>query len=82
MLGSKKNLASTYNRGERLKMLESPDKYSLKEQCELLGLNRTSLYYKPKPISQEKLDIYNRIDELFTLSPAFGGSTIGISKTL
>ena len=58
-------------------MLESPDKYSLKEQCELLGLNRTSLYYKPKPISQEKLDIYNRIDELFTLSPAFGGSTIG-----
>jgi len=53
-----------------------PD-YTVKEQCELLGLNRTSLYYKPLPVSAKKLAILRRIDELFTMNPAFGGATIG-----
>jgi putative transposase len=56
---------------------KSDTDYSIKEQCELLGLNRTSLYYKPKPISEKKLAIYRRIDELYTLNPSFGGVTIG-----
>lgn len=51
--------------------------FSISIQCELLGLNRTSLYYKPVPISQEKIKIYNRIDEIFTEDPSFGGRTIG-----
>jgi putative transposase len=59
-------------------MLEkSGDTYSLKEQCELLSLNRTSLYYKPVPMSETKLKIFRRIDEIFTINPAFGGTTIG-----
>jgi len=67
-----------YSRNERLKMLDKDDEeYNVKEQCELLGLNRTSLYYKPAPISQKKLGILKRIDELYTINPAFGGSTIG-----
>lgn len=58
-------------------MLEEPDAYSVQEQCELLDLNRTSLYYKPRPITSQKLKILHRIDELFTECPAFGGATIG-----
>ncbi|MCL1912591.1 MAG: transposase [Eubacteriaceae bacterium] len=45
LLGSKKNLASTFSRSERLGMLDKTDKcYSIKEQCGLLGLNRTSIH--------------------------------------
>lgn len=67
-----------FNRDERLKMLDQSDPdYGVKEQCELLGLNRTSLYYKPVPVSEKKLGIFRRIDELYTLNPAFGGATIG-----
>ena len=51
--------------------------YTTKEQCEMLGLNRSSLYYKPKPVSEKKLAIYRRIDELYTLNPSFGGATMG-----
>jgi len=59
-------------------MLDKNDlDYTIKDQCDLLGLNRTSLYYKPKPISEKKLAIYRRIDELYTLNPSFGGATIG-----
>lgn len=58
-------------------MLENADEYSVKQQCELLGLNRTSLYYKPRAITDQKLRILHRIDELFTECPAFGGATIG-----
>jgi len=59
-------------------MLDTADiEYSVKDQCELLGLNRTSIYYKPRPINEKKLAIFRRIDELYTLNPSFGGTTIG-----
>ena len=50
---------------------------SIREQCELLSLNRTSLYYKPVPVSDSKLKLLNRIDEIYTADPSFGGRTIG-----
>jgi len=59
-------------------MLDKSDAdYTVKEQCELLGLNRTSLYYKPRPVSEKKLLIFRRIDEVYTINPSFGGATIG-----
>ena len=59
-------------------MLErGSEKMSVSEQCELLNLNRTSLYYKPVPVSEEKLKLLNRIDEIYTADPSFGGRTIG-----
>jgi len=59
-------------------MLDKSDQdYTVKEQCDLLSLNRTSLYYKPLPISAKKLAILRRIDELFTVNPSFGGATMG-----
>lgn len=53
-------------------MLENGGKYSVSEQCELLSLNRTSLYYKRRPISAEKLAIMNAIDEIYTEFPCYG----------
>jgi len=38
----------------------------------LLTLNRTSLYYKPVPISDEEFYIKRRIDELYTSHPDLG----------
>ena len=58
-------------------MLEKVDEYSLKWQCELLSLNRTSLYYKSRPITDKKLKILHRVDEIYTMNPAWGGATIG-----
>ena len=53
------------------------NEYNILEQSELLSLNRTGLYYKPVPMSEEKLKILNRIDEIYTDDPSFGGRTIG-----
>ena len=50
--------------------------FSIKEQSELLSLNRTGLYYKPRPVSQNELNVRRRIDEIFTESPFFGSRRI------
>jgi len=47
--------------------------FSIRVQCELLSLNRSSLYYHPAAISKEKLAILNRIDEIYTEDPSAGG---------
>jgi len=52
------------------------DKISMRGQCELLGLNRSTLYYEPAPISGSDLHLMNRIDELFTKYPFFGSRRI------
>ena len=41
-------------------------------QAELLGLNRSSLYYKPVAPDEEDLKIKRMIDELYTAHPEFG----------
>lgn len=45
-------------------------------QAKLLGLNRSSLYYKPVQPSQEEVAIKNRIDEIYTKFPYFGSRRI------
>jgi putative transposase len=41
-------------------------------QADILGLNRTSLYYKPEPPSAYNLYIKARIDRLYTDHPEYG----------
>lgn len=48
------------------------DAISLRRQCDLLGLNRTSLYYRPLSESQENLRLMRWIDEQYTRTPFFG----------
>jgi len=45
-------------------------------QAELLGLNRTSLYYKPLSPSAEEIAIKHRIDEIYTAYPFYGSRRI------
>ena len=39
---------------------------SVREQCMLLGLNRSTLYYRPRSIDAETETLMRRIDELHT----------------
>ncbi|MBK9053906.1 MAG: IS3 family transposase [Chloroflexi bacterium] len=45
-------------------------------QAELLGLNRTSLYYQPRPVSEKELQLKHRIDEIHTEWPYYGSRKI------
>ena len=38
----------------------------------LLGISRSSLYYKPVPLSDTNLAILNRMDEIYTDNPEYG----------
>ncbi len=58
---------------ERLKMIARPHpQFSIIEQCALLKVPRSTLYYKPKPISDDDLAVMRRIDEIFTKWPFYG----------
>jgi putative transposase len=54
------------------------DELTIGDQADLLGLNRTGLYYSPKPPSSEELHIKHRIDEIFTSFPFMGSRKITI----
>ena len=45
---------------------------SVRRQCELLGLSRSSLYYEPAGVSAEDLRLMRRIDEQYTACPFYG----------
>ncbi len=45
---------------------------SMRRQCELLGVNRASLYYKPVKPDQEELALMRRMDEIHLKYPFFG----------
>ena len=47
-------------------------------QAQLLGLNRTSLYYKPVEPSPEEIFIKHKIDEIYTKHPYFGSRRITV----
>lgn len=57
-------------------MVQKSSKLSVRRQCELLGLNRSSIYYDKKPVDPEALrreeDIMARIDYWHTLMPCIG----------
>lgn len=59
-----------------MKMLEHEGDLSITKQCELLSLNRTSLYYKPRPVSPKKLAVLHAIDEIYTEEPTYGARRI------
>jgi len=45
-------------------------------QTELLSLNRSSLYYQPRPPRAEEVLLTHRIDEVYTQSPFYGARKI------
>jgi len=67
---------------------------SLTRQCKIMEINRSNMYYQPRPISEKDLMIMNRIDEVYTdISSTYGyrfmhqqlledGFSIGKNKVL
>jgi putative transposase len=45
---------------------------SIRRQCELLSLSRSTLYYEPQGVSSEELVFMRLIDELFLKTPFYG----------
>jgi len=45
---------------------------SVMRQCELIGLNRSSLYYKKKPISKDDKKIMQKIEEIYAGISTYG----------
>jgi putative transposase len=72
------------NREERTALLEREpvvtgvEGLSVRAQTQLLGLNRSSLYYRPLPPSAEELLLMRRIDEIYTARPFYGYRRIAV----
>jgi putative transposase len=59
---------------EQLRALVEPDHpdISLRRRCELLGVNRSGLYYQPHGESADNLKLMRLIDEEYTRRPFYG----------
>lgn len=54
-------------------LIDSQDRqFSVRQQCELLGINRSSLYYQPMGESEENLMLMRLLDEQYTRTPFYG----------
>ncbi|MBI1742491.1 IS3 family transposase [Candidatus Acetothermia bacterium] len=47
-------------------------KISVRRQCELIGLHRSTLYYLPAPETPLNLELLRRIDQQYTKTPFYG----------
>lgn len=72
-----KKRASILSRHQRLALVEwEAGELPIKTQAELLGLNRSGLYYRPAPPSEEEVALKHRIDEIYTECPFYGSRRI------
>ena len=71
----KKNLISSANRKRALIEADHPT-LSIRRQCELLNLSRSSLYYQQRPVPAETLLVMRQIDEIATKWPFYGARKI------
>src|SRR4051794_35344897 len=69
--GSKKKLLAS---AEQWRALIEPEhaQLSVRRQCALLGLNRSSLYYEPAGETPENLRLMRLLDEQYTACPFYG----------
>lgn len=79
MNGSKKNLKSLSLDQRRSLIREGDSDLSLRRQCHLVDLNRSSLYYRPVSVSAEEQVLMNRLDEIFTESPFYGSRRLRVT---
>lgn len=45
---------------------------SVRQKCEILGVNRSHLYYKPKPIDDHEVTLMNEIQDIYSKRPFQG----------
>ena len=51
----------------------------MQQQCELLGVPRSTYYYQPRPESAENLRLLRRLDELYLECPFFGSRRMAVT---
>jgi putative transposase len=61
------------NRPERLALVDHDDPaFAVVAQCRLLKVARSTLYYRPVPVSVDDLAVMRRMDELYLACPFYG----------
>jgi putative transposase len=57
-------------------MIEPSQQPSISRQCEMLGICRSSYYYRAKPIKPDDLKLMRQIDEMYLQDPTLGSRSI------
>lgn len=57
-------------------MIDKENRLPLTRQCQLLGLNRSTVYYPKTPVSEGDLVLMRRIDEMHLARPFYGSRRI------
>jgi putative transposase len=60
----------------RRRVIGPDEQASVRRQCELLGVNRSSVYYVPVEPDAEELELMRRIDEIHLEFPFYGSRSI------
>jgi putative transposase len=68
----KKKIAATWTVKDRVAMVSPEDKLSLRQQCSLLGISRSSYYYEPAAESEENLLVMKLMDRRHFHYPTHG----------
>src|SRR6202011_5514213 len=64
---------------ERRAMIAPEAGLSVSRQCTLLGIARSSFYYRPRPESAEELELLERLDRIFTDHPVYGSRRLRVA---
>jgi putative transposase len=64
------------SRPERVALIERDGELPLSVQADLLGISRSSLYYRPVEPSAEGITLKHRIDAIYTATPFYGSRRI------
>ncbi|MFA5817043.1 MAG: IS3 family transposase [Bacteroidales bacterium] len=68
----KKKLKETGPMSDRIQLVDRQEVLSIRRQCELVSVNRSSFYYKPLEESEEALKIMRLMDEHYLFHPTEG----------
>jgi putative transposase len=60
-------------------MIALEARLSVSRQCMLLGIARSSFYYRPQPECAEELDLLKRLDRIFTDHPVYGSRRLQVA---
>lgn len=63
---------------QRCELVDPAGELSVREQCELLGVARSSYYYEGCPESAENLEVMRRLDELNLAHPTYGSRRLQV----
>ncbi len=66
-------------RNQRRGIVNPQSKLSMRKQCELLTLNRSTLYYEAVPAKQDDVELMNVIRDIWEKRPFYGYRRITLS---